>query len=46
MTFPYTLPRLPYPSGALEPNLNRATVMSHHDRIFARSEERRVGKEC
>lgn len=35
MTFPYTLPRLPYPSGALEPNLNRATVMSHHDRIFA-----------
>ena len=35
MTFPYTLPRLPYPTGALEPNLNRATIMTHHDKIFA-----------
>ena len=35
MTFPYTLPRLPYPSSALEPNLNRATIMTHHDQIFA-----------
>ena len=34
MTFPYTLPRLPYPSSALEPNLNRATIMTHHDQIF------------
>lgn len=35
MTFPYTLPRLPYPTAALEPNLNRATIMTHHDKIFA-----------
>ena len=35
MTFPYTLPRLPYSTGALEPNLNRATIMTHHDKIFA-----------
>lgn len=35
MTFPYTLPRLPYPTAALEPNLNRATIMTHHDQIFA-----------
>lgn len=35
MTYPYVLPRLPYAPGALEPNLNRATIMTHHDRIFA-----------
>lgn len=34
MTFPYTLPRLPYTSSALEPNLNRAAIMTHHDQIF------------
>ena len=34
MTYPYTLPPLPYPSAALEPNLNRATIMTHHDKIF------------
>ena len=35
MTYPYALPRLPYAPAALEPNLNRATIMTHHDRIFA-----------
>ena len=35
MTYPYVLPRLPYAPAALEPNLNRATIMTHHDRIFA-----------
>lgn len=35
MTYPYRLPRLPYASNALEPQLNRATIMQHHDRIFA-----------
>ena len=31
MTFPYTLPRLPYPTGALEPNLNRALAKQQTD---------------
>ena len=35
MTYPYALPRLPYAPAALEPNLNRATIMTHHDKIFA-----------
>ena len=35
LTYPYALPRLPYAPAALEPNLNRATIMTHHDRIFA-----------
>lgn len=35
MTYPYALPRLPYAPATLEPNLNRAAIMTHHDRIFA-----------
>lgn len=31
----FPLPRLPYASGALEPKLNRATLLTHHDRLFA-----------
>lgn len=35
MAYPYTLPKLPYTTCALEPNLNRATIMQHHNRLFA-----------
>ena len=35
MTYPYALPRLPYAPAALEPNFNRDTNITHHDRIYA-----------